>query len=201
MLGRPRSLLPRLGGNDAAQGNRAILAKRLGPSESEPIEAKPSLFGPTKRQPLKSQPGRAAKRPLASGCPPHGSGPGACLARRPSGTCPRRALGLGPGQAPRPSSARALAWFWFPATQPTDREIRPGKRRKAPKPDRQPGQSCETTAKTPPDPWEPAGLAVPGWRAAEKGPAGQATRPLGPAGRPIRLGSLSSGGCWSGCKG
>ena len=154
-------------------GKRAILAKRLGPSESEPIEAKPSLFGPTKRQPPKSQPGRAAKRPLASGCPPPriwargllGAPAAAALAREgPLDWAQAKPLGR-PQQGPWPG-------FRFPATQPTDRGTRPGKRRKAPKPDRQPGQSRETTAKAPPDPWEPAGLAVPGWRAAAKGPAG-----------------------------
>ena len=154
-------------------GKRAILAKRLGPSESEPIEAKPSLFGPTKRQPPKSQPGRAAKRPLASGCPPPTNlGPGPAWRAGRSGTCPRRALGLGPGQAPRPSSARALAWFSVPSNPANRSGDPPWEATKAPKPDRQPGQSRETTAKAPPDPWEPVGLAVPGWRAAAKGPAG-----------------------------
>ena len=154
-------------------GKRAILAKRLGPSESEPIEAKPSLFGPTKRQPPKSQPGRAAKRPLASGCPPPTNlGPGPAWRAGRSGTCPRRALGLGPGQAPRPSSARALAWFSVPSNPANRSGDPPWEATKAPKPDRQPGQSRETTAKAPPDPWEPAGLPVPGWRAAAKGPAG-----------------------------
>ena len=142
------------------------------PSESEPIEAKPSFFGPTKRQPLKSQPGRAAKRPLESDWTPTDLGPGPAWRAGRGGYYPRRALGLGPGQAPRPSSARALAWFSVPGNPANRSGDPPWDATKAPKPDRQPGQSRETTAKAPPDPWEPVGLAVPGWRAAAKGPAG-----------------------------
>ena len=143
------------------------------PSESEPIEAKPSFFGPTKQTPAAQKPTREGSEAAPGiGLDPHGSGPGACLARRQRRLYPRRALGLGPGQAPRPSSARALAWFSVPGNPANRSGDPPWDATKAPKPDRQPGQSRETTAKAPPDPWEPVGLAVPGWRAAAKGPAG-----------------------------
>ena len=183
-------------------GKRAILAKRLGPSASEPIEAKPSFFGPTKRQPPKSQPGRAAKRPLASGCPPPrtwargllGAPAAAAVAREgPLDWAQARPLGR-PQQGPWPG-------FRFPATQPTDRGTRPGKRRRRPNLTVSLGKAAKQQQK----PHRTHG-SQPAWPSQDgepqrKDPLAQATRPLGPAGRPTRLGSLSSGGCWSGCKG
>jgi len=130
-------------------------AKRIGcqaaqmPSESEPIEAKPQFFGPSKRQPLKSQPGRAAKRPLTSGWLPTDLGPGSAWPAGRGSAYQRRALGLGPGQAPRPPSARALAWLSVPSNPANRSGDPPWEASKAPKPYRQPGQSRETPAKEP----------------------------------------------------
>jgi hypothetical protein len=154
-------------------------AKRIGcqaaqmPSESEPIEAKPQFFGPSKRQPLKSQPGRAAKRPLTSGWLPTDLGPGSAWpAGRGSATSEgpldwARARRLGrPQQGPWPG-CRSPA-------NPDNRwgGIRHGKRRRLPNLTVSLAKAAKHQQRNPPHPWEPVGLAVPEWRAATKGPAG-----------------------------
>jgi hypothetical protein len=180
VLGPPWWLLLRLGGNDAAQGQQGhrlpsgLDAKRLRcqaaqmPSESEPIEAKPHFFGPSKRQPLKNQPGRAAKRPLTSGWLPTDLGPGSAWPAGRGGSYQRRALGLSPCKGPRPPSARALAWFSAPSNPANKRGDRPEKRRRLPNLPVSLGKAAKHQQRNPPHPWEP----VPGWRAATKGPAG-----------------------------
>ena len=158
-----------------------MLPRATGPSwpngsdQASRSRSKPSLrcLAQPNASRQKANPGGQRSGPWHRAAPPPTNlGPGPAWRAGRSGTCPRRALGLGPGQAPRPSSARALAWFSVPSNPANRSGDPPWEATKAPKPDRQPGQSRETTAKAPPDPWEPAGLPVPGWRAAAKGPAG-----------------------------
>ena len=86
---------------------RSSFAKRIGcqaaqmPSESEPIEAKPSFFGPTKQTPAAQKPTREGSEAAPCiGLDPHGSGPGACLARRPRRLLPAKGPWIGPRPGP-----------------------------------------------------------------------------------------------------
>ncbi len=171
--GEPWVPLAQTGLQRCCPGNGSILAKRIGCQASR-RRSKPSLrsLAQPNASRSKANPGGHRSGPPASGWTPTDLGPGPAWRAGSGDYYPRRALGLGPGQAPRPSSARALAWFSVPGNPANRSGDPPWEATKAPKPDRQPGHNRETTAKAPPDPWEPVGLAVPGWRAAAKGPAG-----------------------------